>query len=280
MPKYCGAASVGTMAAYAAKDKTKKLNLRERIDMTLENSIKDVITKKLEDGTVEMLIEQQLEKGVANALDSLFRSYGDVTKVIEERVKSVMIPYLEGYDYSRYITKLDSVLVDVLQSSALENKKLLENFKELMIPEQQKTIKVTELFERWMKYVEKNVETDGLEVCYDDGPPTYENVEVSFEVDYNEERSWSDMRYAVLVFECEHDKDMNYEIKLHTWPKFDKGEWTIERNSVHDINSLRRLDEFSVFLMKLNQNGTKLILDSDGDSDEVEPETKPEASFI
>ncbi|WP_375104625.1 hypothetical protein ACDZ28_10660 [Paenibacillus sp. RS8] len=247
--------------------------------MSLENSIKDVITKKLEDGTVEKLIEQQLEKGVANALDSLFRSYGDVTKVIEDKVKSVMIPFLETYDYSKYIVKLDSVLVDVLQSSALENKKLLENFKDLMIPEELKTIKVTELFERWMLHVAENVETDELEVCYEDGPPSYEYVDVRFEVEYNEERSWSSMKHAVLVFECEHDEKMNYEIRIHTWPKYDKGVWTIERNSIHDIKSLRHLDKFEMFLMKLQQNGTKLILDSDGESDEVEPEAEPEATF-
>ncbi|MCM3208510.1 hypothetical protein [Paenibacillus illinoisensis] len=246
--------------------------------MSLENGIKDVINTKLEDGTVEKLIGEHLEKGVVNALDNLFRSYGDVTKIIEEKVKSVMIPYLENYDYSEYITKLDSVLVDVLKSSALENKKLLENFKELIIPEQNKTIKATELFERWTQYVEKNVETDGLDVCYED-TPTYEYVTVSFEVDYNEERSWSDMRNAVLVFECEHDEKMNYQIRIHNWKRFDKDEWTIDYKSVHDINSLKYLDEFAIFLMKLSQNGTKLILDSDGYSDEVAPEAEPEASF-
>ena len=246
--------------------------------MTLENSIKDVITKKLEDGTIEKLIAEQLENGIKNALKDLLGSYGDVTKVIEKQVKSVMIPYLESYDYSQYVTKLDSVLVDVLQSSALENKKLLENFKDLMVPEELKTIKATELFGRWMKHVERNVETDELEVCYED-EPTYENVEVRFEVEYNEERSWSDFQHAKLIFECDHDEKMNYELKIHNWKKFDKGEWTIDFDSVHDINSLRYLGEFEIFLMKLKQNGTKLIIDSDGDSDEVEPDAKPEASF-
>lgn len=246
--------------------------------MTLENSIKDVITKKLEDGTIEKLISEQLENGIKNALKDLLGSYGDVTKVIEKQVKSVMIPYLESYDYSKFITKLDSVLVDVLQGSALENKKMLENFKDLMIPHEMETIKVTDLFERWKEYVAENVETDGLEVQYDD-EPYYEYVDVRFQVEYNEERSWSDMKHALLVFECEHDEKMNYEIKIHTWPKYDKGKWTIERNSVHDISTLRYLDEFAIFLMKLNQNGTKLALDSDGDGDEVKPEAEPEASF-
>lgn len=145
--------------------------------MNLESSIKDVIGKQLVDGTVEKLIEEQLQKGVTKALESLFSSYGEVTKVIEKQVKSVMVPYLESYDYSDYITKLDSVLVDVLKNSALENKKLLENFKDLMIREDRKEIKVTELFEVWKKYVAKNVETDGLEIDFDDRP-SYEYVEI------------------------------------------------------------------------------------------------------
>ncbi|GAA4879153.1 hypothetical protein GCM10023310_69100 [Paenibacillus vulneris] len=246
--------------------------------MTLEQNIKDVIAKKLEDGTVEQLIAEQLEKGVKNALENLFRSYGDVTKIIEEKVKSVMIPYLEQYDYSEYIVKLDSVLVDILKSSAMENKKLLENFKELMVPEKDKKIKVTELFERWMGYVEKNVETDELEINYDDRP-TYENVEVRFEVEYNNERSWSDVERAVVVFECDHDEKMNFEINIHRWKKYDKETWTIDYESVHDLNSLRNLSEFEVLLMKLKQNYTRLIIDSDGDCDEVTPEKEPEASW-
>lgn len=246
--------------------------------MNLENSIKDIITKKLEDGTVEKLIAEQLENGIKNALKDLLGSYGDVTKIIEKQVKSVMIPYLESYDYSQYITKLDSVLVDVLKSTALENKNLLENFKSLMFSETEKEIKVTKLFERWMKYVSENVETDGLEINYED-EPSYESVPVSFQVDYNEERSWSDFEHAILVFECEHDEEVNIEIKIHRWKKFDGDKWTIDYDGVTSLNSLRNLDKFKLLLMQLKQNDTKLIFDRDCEEDEVEPERKPEAAF-
>lgn len=246
--------------------------------MNLENSIKDVITKKLEEGIIEKLIAEQLENGVKNALKDLLGHYGDVTKVIEKQLKSVMIPYLESYDYSQYIIKLDSVLVDVLKSSTLENKKLLENFKELIIPEEDKDIKVTDLFERWKKYVAKNVETNGLEVCYDD-EPSYENVEVRMEVDYNNERSWSDIERAVLVFECDHDEEMNFEINIHRWKKINKEKWSINYDSIHDLNSLRNLGEFEILLMRLKQNHTRLILDSDYETDGVEPENKPEPTW-
>lgn len=247
--------------------------------MTLEQNIKDVISKKLEEGFVEKVIVEQLENGVKNALKDLFGTYGDVTKVIEKQVKSVMIPYLEKYDYSEYIVKLDAILVEILKNTSLDNKKILENFKELMTPEERKTIKATELFEKWMRHVADNVETDGLEICYDD-EPTYENVDVSMEVEYTNDRSWSDYKRAVLVFECEHDEKMNIEIPIYRWNTIHKnGEWRIDYKANHDLNSLRNLNKFDIFLMKLVQDYTMLILDSDHESDEVEPEAKPEAPW-
>ncbi|QPW49575.1 hypothetical protein G9298_18070 [Bacillus thuringiensis] len=246
--------------------------------MNLENSIKDVISKKLAEGMVEKLIEEQLEKGINNALGSLFGSYGDLTKVIEEKVKSVMVPYLENYDYSNYITKLDSVLVDVLKSSALENKQLLSNFQELIIPATEKEIKVTDLFDKWKKYVEQNVEIDGLEVVYDD-EPTYEYVDVRFEVNEDEDRGWNSFKYATLVFECDHDEKMNFAIRLSKWKSEESEGWDIRYDEVSDLKSLRHLNSFELLLMKLNQNRTQIILDEIDDSDSVTPEERPELSY-
>jgi len=146
--------------------------------MNLENSIKDVITQKLEDGTVERLVGEQLEKGISEALNSLFGSWGDGSKIIENKLKEVIVPYLENYDYSKYILKLDSVLVEILENTALDNKEMLENFKDLMLPEDRKTIKATEIFKEWQKKVAKDVDTSDLEINYDDRV-SYQDVEVS-----------------------------------------------------------------------------------------------------
>ncbi|EPC8411686.1 hypothetical protein ACR3AM_006164 [Bacillus thuringiensis] len=246
--------------------------------MNLENSIKDVIGKKLAEGMVEKLIEEQLEKGINNALGSLFGSYGDLTKLIEEKVKSVMVPYLENYDYSNYITKLDSVLVDILKSSALENKQLLSNFQELMIPAAEKEIKVTDLFDKWKEHVEQNVKTDGLAVDYDD-EPTYEYVGVRFEVAEDEDRDWSSFKYATLVFECDHDEKMNFAIRLSKWKSRSGEGWDMQYDNVPDLKSLRNLNSFELLLMKMNQDRTQIILDEIDDSDSIIPEERPELSY-
>lgn len=246
--------------------------------MNLETNIKDVIAKQMEEGIVEKIVAEQLEKGISKALEHLFSSYGDVTEVIESKLKSVIVPYLENYDYSKYITKLDHVLVGVLQNTTIENRNLLNNFKGLMSGETEKTIKLSDLFAKWMNYVAKNVETDELEVEFDDGPE-YEAVEVSVNVERNEDRSWSTFEHATILFECDHDEEMNFEIPISFYKNGTDKEWDLRYNSVHDLKSLRHLNEFEILLMRLSQNGVGIILDIEWENDSVTPEEEPEPSF-
>lgn len=243
--------------------------------MNLENSIKDVITQKLEDGTVEKLISEEFEKGIKSSLESLFRSYGSLGKIIEKQIESVIVPYLESYDYSRYVTKLDVVLTEVLKNTTLDNNKILENFKHLAAYEDVKEIKISELFSKWMDYVASNVNTDGLEVEFDDGV-RYEWFGVTLEVEYEQERDWSIYKYATVVLECGHDEEMNVEIRLKQFKNYG---WEIVSDTIYTLNSLRSIDEFSILLMNLAQSGAKVIIDVEHDDESVRPEAEPEASF-
>ncbi|MEK3955333.1 hypothetical protein [Psychrobacillus sp. FSL K6-1464] len=250
--------------------------------MNLENNIKDVISKKLEEGFVEKLIAEQLENGVKNALKDLLGSYGEVTKVIEKQIKSVMIPYLEGYDYSEYIVKLDHVMVEVLKSTASENKNILDNFKDLMIPLDKKEINISEVFEEWKKYVAKNVETDDLEICYDDGEPTYYDVTASMSVEeFEKSRYSSSMIRGTVTFTCDEDEKLGFELPVYSWKDIYKDKWRIDSGFLenHYIQSLRNLSDFEIFLMRLKQAGTQIILNDDYLTDELEVVKRPEVDW-
>lgn len=247
--------------------------------MTIEQIIKDTMEIKMKDGTVEKLVAEHLEKGIQSALENLFRSYGDITKQIESQIKSVMIPYLEKYDYSEYILKLDNVLAEVLKNSTSENRALITNFKELMTTSKvEEEINLSDLFERWTKYVAENVDTSDLEVVYEEGV-IYEDVEVSLNVEYVDGKDWSSYKDAIVTFECEKDEDMNFEVRLHRWKNSSKEGWDILYNSPQDIKSLKNLNEWEILLMRLSQNYSKIIIDTDGENDYVTPEKEPEPSF-
>jgi len=246
--------------------------------MDIENAIKDVITAKLADGIIERLVAENLEKGINKSLENLLGSYGDVTKVIEEKIKGVMIGQLSSYDYSKYIVKLDCVLTEILKRTSLDNKNILTNFKELMVDSEfPKVVKLSDIFEEFKKFVAKNVDTSKLEVEYDDGP-SYEYVSITMEVEREEKRQWStsSFEYAKVIFECEKDEDLNFEIRLS---KFMDYGWELSTEIDTSIKSLRYLDDMKIYLIKLNQSRAKIEIDEEDMSDEVRPEKEPEASF-
>lgn len=249
--------------------------------MSMEKAIEGVIKEQLESGMIEKIVAEQLQKGVENAVEKLFCSYGDVTKVIKSNIESVVIPYIEGFDYSRYVTKLDAVLTEVLKESTQEHRTLLENFSTLMSSEEApKTIRVSEIFTRWMDFVAKEVDVSGLEVDFDDGEPMYEAVYCKLEVVEDEgSRSWSSFDNATLIFECEEDEDLNTSIRIHKWKDKPNDTWTIVGEINKPLNSLRYLSKFDLFLMQLTQRDTKIVVDEWNMEEEVRPEEEPEPTY-
>ncbi|OPX87748.1 MAG: hypothetical protein A4E53_02370 [Pelotomaculum sp. PtaB.Bin104] len=244
--------------------------------MSIEKSINDVITAKLAEGIIEKLVAENLEKCINKALENLMGSYGDITKVIEDKIKAVMIKQLEGYDYSEYIVKLDAVLTEILKHTALDHKKMLDNFKKLMTDREfPKVVKLTDVFEEFKKYVAKAIDTSNLEVNTDDRP-SYEWVSVTMDVEYEDKRSWSNFQNARVIFECEKDENLNLELRIS---KFREYPWHASMDVDTSIKSLRNLDEFKIYLLKLGQDRTDIEIDVSSLEDEVEPEAEPEASF-
>lgn len=232
--------------------------------MNLENSLKDCISKELENGVIEKVIAQKLEESVTKALEDMFGWNGEIKKVIESKVKEVMIPYLENYDYSKYITKLDNVLVDVLKNSALENKKLVENFKELMSTEKiPSKITVTDIYKKWQEYCEKEIDKDKINnYDYEGG---YINTSLNSELVNSD---WSDYENYIITFTCEEDEELNIEFMLTRWKKYDK-EFRLEWKKTNDLKSLKYLNKFDMYMMNINQVYSKIELDEEFSDDEV-----------
>jgi hypothetical protein len=248
--------------------------------MNLEQSVKDTISKQIEGGMVERVIAEKLEKGVEKALDDMFCSWnGDVAKTIKKELEAVVVPFLEGYDYSNYVVKLDHVLTNILKQTNVENNQLLENFKELMTTEEfEKEIKISNIKEKWAEFAGEEIETTDLEICYDD-EVSYEMVEASMVFEQNEERSWSTYQQGMLVFECEQDPKLNREIEIYRFTDMNSGKWKIRYAKNTNIESIRGLDSFEIYLMRLEQARANIELDETDEYVEIYPKQEPEASF-
>lgn len=251
--------------------------------MTLEENISSVIKTKMEDGTIEKMIEEKLISSIDSIIYDIF-TWGDGKKAIKEKFNQLIIPVIEQHNFNDFTIKLDAILSSIVNQTCIaENKEILENFKELMIEPQEKLVKISFLFEEYKKFIAKNVDTSDLEAMQEDGDPYYEPVGVVMDVDYEGSCQIfkSSYDYATITFSCDRDKhkDLKYSIKVYKDSKSNENNWSILRameSPTLEISSLASLSDFEILIYRLLRSYCKIKLDKNYMEDEVEPDETPE----
>lgn len=107
------------------------------------------------------------------------------------------------------------------------------------------------------------------------GRPTYQNVTAEVTVDIGNLIFGG--RFCDLVFKCEEDEKLTKEIHMY---ESKSNRFSITRfKSELDINSLRRVDEFDIFMMRLDRAFCDITDIMEMHDDDVEVEDEPEASW-
>ena len=248
--------------------------------MNLEERIQNAVMEKLNDGTVEQIVKVSVETAIKKSLEDTFSWSGAGKKLIDEKVKEVIIPVIERHDFNQYIVKLDSILTEIInQTSLADNKEILDNFKELMVEPNEQVIRLSDIFQKYCEYVAHDIDTTELEARCDDSEPYYEHVTANMEVEH-EDRWFSSSEWCSVKFWCDADKELSRELRLYR-NKTDRN-WNIsyEMNTFCDINSLRNLSQFDIFLMTLKRGFVDIEIDTESEyEDDIEPEEMPEWSL-
>lgn len=246
-----------------------------------DEDIKRITNQVIEDGTVDSIIRENVVKGFTKAIEDSF-SYGSLRDAIQNRVKTILVPFIEGYDMKDYIVKLDTILTDIVNSTCLvDNKKIMENFKELMVEPGIKEIKVSDMFEQYKKYVADHMETSGRHVEWDEHP-YYDPMEVSALVEMDEKKSWSSFEYGTLdlkVEEEDQEEELGFSIRLNRYDNSSDKGYDMSYDYEMSVHGMRMLNDFEVYLLRLIRAGVKLIIDSEELEDEVIATQEPEATY-
>lgn len=247
-----------------------------------DEDIKRITDEVLSDGTIDEIIRTKIIKGFENAIEDAFR-WGDLEKAIKERVKTVLVPFIETYNMDDYLVKMDTLLTEIVRQSALvDNKELLEHFQFMMAVPEEKEIKLSNLFEEYKQFVARNMDASGRDVSCESGEPEYEPIDVSFCFEEEESRRWSSFRYATVDFtvdEEEQQDELNRTIRLSRYKNDKKEGWEIGTDTHTDIYSLRHMDKFDLLMEKLQRADVRVIIDDEEDDDFVYSEDKPELTY-
>ena len=245
--------------------------------MNLEERIVNQVKETLTDGTVEKIIKEQLNKQIEDIVEDLFRCYGEGYKAIKGKISEALLPAINSYDFSNYIPKIDKILTEIVNASALrDNKRILENFKHLM-DESECVITTEELFKAYCYYVSRRVDTSELDICFDDGV-SYEDVHCTMDIEF-ENREYSVFNSGIIELRCEEDEELNFDIHIHQSKRYDKDKWNVDYSVDPCLHSLRYMDDFHVLLTRLSAAYQPLTITETSTEEWIEPEDKPEPTY-
>lgn len=227
----------------------------------------------LSEDEIAEIVKEQMKNTLTESIRQAIQ-WGDIKHAIDKRLKEILVPYIENYNFSDLLPKLDTILTEIVKTDVCkEDKMILENFKELMLPIDAKTITVTELFDAWKKHVAANIDTSDLEVILEEYPH-YEDVYVTAVIKELPSPSWSYHQHKIIRFETDQDEDLYVEIPVSNFTQ-DLNKYRIARTEELIISSLRYLNPFELLLLRLDRNHTDIILDVDELEDYIRPDAEP-----
>lgn len=248
----------------------------------LEKIISDNLHGLEEDGTIDKIVRAGVEKAVNDIVADLFSWKSPARDLIRKKLEEAFVPAIEERKWDEYIPKLDGILTEILNMENLQTrKKILENFKELAspVPKLAESVSLDEVFEKYKAYAAEDVDTGELEVDETDERPAYQYIDVKAWFEVSDRKSfWNDKtRYGILHFECEQDENLDREIQLEN---YNNTCWRIEERFDCEIRSLQNMDTFSIYILRLKQEMTKIdVEDGQEANDEVEPDAEPEPTY-
>lgn len=243
---------------------------------SFENDILRITEEVMTDGTIEKIMRDKITEGFERAIDSSFH-YGELSRAIDGRVKEALVPYIERYDMSQYVIKLDEVLSQIVEQTALvDNRRILDNFKNLMIEPVEKTVTLKQVFDRYCKYVADNASTENLEII--DG--SYEYVYPSAEIIEEEIHYSRHFHYATLVLTTEDQEDLSFQVRLSKWTEKIKDGYEFRYDANPELTSLSTMNDFEVYLCALSRSGVVITWESRTIDYPVELNKEPELDYV
>lgn len=275
-------------------------------------SPEEIVLSKFDNGALQKAVDERTDKLMQDIVNDVFGDYSTVTRAIKEQISNQMIPHIESYNYGDHAIKLEHLLNNVMAHVTADSSNLIDNLNTLLDNKKIETASIDNIVDAYSKHVVKNIETDDLEIDYDDGEPRYMNLTINVNVDDHElntiSRS-SNIDRKRITLSCEEDEDFNTIIDISRWNEnsgIRDRAWHIETvltekdNSVSyrtlinrdsdkqenildlstPLNNLKDLTDFELYMLKAYYDKAA-IEPGDNTSFEVEAEmeNQPEASW-
>jgi hypothetical protein len=245
----------------------------------MKDLINRVFEKKMHDGTIEKIVADKIDEMVKEIGEKQMRWGGDAKKAMEEKLSPVILQAIENSDISSMVTKITMLINAGMRDSEIEHyHEALASVKELLgandsirALREKKTVKLSEIFEKYKEYLNYIYDEDDFdsEDIEDDGESCTASIECSIRVKTEDEYfTWRKPGYAVELSTDKSDDrksgDLRFKLnynydgtQLHVWGNFRS----------MPLGDFRHCPEFILYLAALEREGITVEIDIEDEDD-------------
>lgn len=232
----------------------------------LVNLIEKSINKQLEDGTIQKIIDSAVSEVIRSAARDALSYNSPAKQYLDEQLKSIMLDMFKETDFTDYVNKIKYTINKALPETALpEYKEFVEGLQKRLGQKREsfKNISVTEMFTEYCNYIkDRSFSYDDFEDSSDiEDRSAYVNCEVELKTE-DGKYSWDEKEY--LEFSNDVDTSYNCRVYIKRWNDGD-----ITLNNEYDFSDIRTLNSFQTYLLYLQNNWSKIVLDKEYEEDSV-----------
>lgn len=240
----------------------------------MEELIKKVYAKKLQDGTIEEIVANQFEKMTEEICKDLMGWNGSLKKQMEQKIEPLLSGLIEKSDFSAYSTKLTTIINEAVKNSSLgENKAVAEALKNLLNYKSSlnlcQKVKISNLFDDYVQFVQDNLDSSDFEDDID-YYEYYACIDCFYEIaeddcEYKPSYFDSDDKYHIIFSneKAEEDEEIarKTRIEFEIYKDFD-GDYKIDMRNDFRISELSRLPIFILKLIEISNKYCTIVLDT------------------
>ncbi len=268
----------------------------KKID-ALSETVQAAVLEVMQSDDFYEAIKQAASNKIKKIIDDMF-NYGDIYDAMKKKLTETMVPMIEKYNMSNYSVKLDAMFGELIENSKLPETKHMMSllhtvYNESDLPEDMK-IHLSDIFEKYKKFTASSFECEDREVVFEGGPEyapftvimetessdrmtfiKFESKTVTMMIDPDSEDDALQNDTLGVQFFLERYEDIScYTDRLGGVPLY-----RLRIPIRADITGLSGLNEFQMYLLKLDRAGVMVILDETYLDDEVHPDKEPEPTY-
>lgn len=239
--------------------------------LSLEGLLSSGIRKKLNDGTIDKLIDEQISEIIKRCISDSFSYHSQAYEQMRNKISGLMCSAIEDSNFDKYTTKITEILNTAISDMHLGHyntivknlKELLDNDTSISFNTEISLGDIVKKYEEFLEeyYCDQRYNFDDIDIIEDDSEYGYATVDYTVTLKDISPRYGSTKSYVIeFTNEGPSAEDSSIQFKLTKYPTDSHFNIYVNTEDFH-INDIRYMNDMWIYLLKLKQSYVRINMD-------------------